>query len=470
MRRQHAGYFRRPGPALRGTAIALLMLVGAGAGAAQDAAAGDSTPDLPETYFPGLNALLDSAARISPRILARQADEALAEANRIVAQAGLLPAVNASAQFNGWQRDDRADLPNATNAQKLTYSLNLVQPIFHWGELRNNARIGALQLQVARGQTGEAYRMLLQEIRAIYLQLIVRKTALARAQFIRDLAAQQVRLAEERRNAGTASAMDVSMAKLNLAQLELAADRSAEDLESAIRLLAKLAGAAPLTAAQVPEAVPQILPNLAPLEAIATSVAGGKTPDTFGLQVLRHQLGVERLARDNANLRLKPKFNLVLGVNQDEQSYSSNIAAKYRVNSFYVGTQVNWPIFDGFATRGFADGALARQRQLEQSYKDMTATLQEQARSQFTQLGFSVRAMEITDLLLGMSETSLKSRQKDLAQGLASEADVNVIQQGLFDSRLNAFNNRIDFLMRLTEFLSTVAKDPALNRFNSPTP
>jgi outer membrane protein TolC len=434
-----------------------------------------ATPDqpavpLPETYFPTLNGLLESASRLSPRMVARNADDAVAEANRMVARSGQLPSLGGTLQFNGWQRDDRADLPAPTISQKMTYGLNVVQPLYHWGALQNNTRIGELQLRASRGQTAEAYRLLVQEIRAQFLQLIVRKTALAKARFNRGMVEQQFKLAEERLALKAIADSEMYFVRINRAQTDLSLDRTQEDYDAVKRTLAKLTGAPVLTDDQVPDAIPTLTVPLGALEGVLAEFGGGKAPTANSLMILQDQIRAEELSYKNAAVRLRPKVNLVVGMNQDEQSYTANLAAKYRVQSYFVGTQVSWSIFDGFAARGQKAGSLARRRQMEQSYRDLSADLVEQARNQLTQLRFSARAMDFTDQFLQLGEGGVRVRRDDMARGSASQADVDAAQLALFDARINAYNARIDFLLRTAEFLSTLAKDPAASAFSAPQP
>ena len=425
---------------------------------------------VPETYFPALAQLLESAAKLSPRMVARNADDAVAEANRVVARSGQLPNVGGNLQYNGWQRDKRVDLPAPTNLTRFSYNLNLVQPLYHWGALENNTRIGELQLKIAQGQTAEAYRLLVQEIRAQFLQLAIRKTALARARLSRDLAAQQLKLAEEKLELKVIAASDIYYVRMNLTQANLALDRSQEDYDSARRALAKLSGTPELGDGQVPDSIPVVPVAMNDLAVPMAGIGGGSPPESNGLRALERQIQIEQLSYKNATTRLKPKFNFILGVTQDQQSYTSNIGAKYGVQSYYVGTSVSWSMFDGFATRGLKAGSLARRRQLEQSYREMSADLVERVQGQLRQLGLAARSMAISDEFLLLGENGVRVRQEDLARGSASQADVDSARLSLLDNRINAYNARLDFLLRTAEYLSTLAKDPAVANFSAPHP
>ena len=163
-----------------------------------------------------------------------------------------------------------------------------------------------------------------------------------------------------------------------------------------------------------------------------------------------------------SNHAIRPNFNVVAGTSLDQQSYTTNIAQKYAVTDYFIGVQLNWSIFDGFAVSGAKASSLAHRRQLEQSYKSLSADLVDAARSQYKQIGFSRRSMELSNRLLNGSVGALREKKADLARGLASDIDVNTFQLQLADSQINAYVSRSDYLMKSSDFLSTTMQDPAL--------
>ena len=84
------------------------------------------------------------------------------------------------------------------------------------------------------------------------------------------------------------------------------------------------------------------------------------------------------------------------------------------------------------------------------------------ARSQYKQIGFSRRAMELSNRLLNGSVGALREKKADAARGLTSEIDVNTFRLQLADSQINAFSARSDYLLKSCDFLSTTLQDPAL--------
>ena len=429
-----------------------------------------SSLPLPENLFPDLKGILEAAARQSPRMIARNAENSIAEQNRILARAGMLPSVTASLQYNPWQRDDRADLAKPTDTKKFYYNLSLNQPLFHWGALRNGSRIGELQEKIVKGQTAEAYRLLAQEIRAQYLGVILRKLILSRAQLNLSITEDQLAVAQGKFEKQVISEGEMFMPRLNHDQAVLAVDRTTEEFESAKTAFAKLTGAPRLNDAQIPEEIPSVTTATDALASILADYTSHKELKSYYLDTLRNQIAIEELNYKVATTRLKPKLNMVVGASQDELSYSSNIAAKYKVQSTFVGFSVYWPIFDGFATRSAVANSLTRRRQAEQAYADAVATLSDQTRSQLKQLSFSARSLEMANRMLGSSENYVQTRRDDVKRGLASEAQLNEVRLIYADARITAFNARFDYLIKTGDFLSLMLEDPALANLVGRTP
>lgn len=417
---------------------------------------------LAERALPGLGPILESAARQSPRMVSRALDLEIAENNRRAARAGLLPSVGAQGR-QVESRDDRADQPTTLSASKVYYDVSLTQPIFHWGERRNGARIGEIQQQIAQGNFREAYRGLAQEVRQRYLSLVVQKRALARARDYVAFTAQQVRLAEERLAKKVISGLEIYPVRVAAEQAEIALERAEFDFETAKASFARLTGARALQDAEIPDAIPALSHQPGPVDRLLAGFLAAAQPPTPEALTLALNREIEELNYRNNKTRLRPKFNLVAGANQDEQSYTLNTAQRYRLNSVYAGVSVNWTLFDGFSSQMAVRNSLARLRQLELDREEMVHRLGQQAQGQAKQIYFSARSMVIADRGLVSAEGNLKSKQEEFARGAVSESDVSLAGLQLHDARIAAFNARADYLQRVGDFLGTLAADPAVS-------
>ena len=107
---------------------------------------------LPENVFPALEQVLQQSLSKSPRMVLRDLDLRIAHGDLQVAKSGLYPSVGG--YYSQMEtRDERADLPGQNlDTSKPYYNFSLTQPVFHWGERRNNAKIGEIRASLVRKQ------------------------------------------------------------------------------------------------------------------------------------------------------------------------------------------------------------------------------------------------------------------------------------------------------------------------------
>lgn len=417
---------------------------------------------LPEDVYPQLDVLLKRAVQQSPQMLNRMLDLEIAENNRIQARSSMLPGV--STAYRHYQSsDDRADLTGRTNVTKVYYDVSIVQPVFHWGERRNNARIGVIQQKIAEGNFRDGYRLLAQAIRQQYMQLIVYKILLQRSLLAQKYNQDVLKLSEERYSKGIMADAEIFPVRLNAERAEIDLERSRNDFESAKLSLARLTGTALLEDQAIPDEIPLLAHPMEVYKELLADFLALKEPPTIQADNLRRQIEIENLTYLNHKTRLRPKFSLAAGITQDEQTYSINVAQKYRVNSLYGGITVGWTIFDGFASRAAVSSALARRRQLENDYQGLTERLGSEAQSQVKQLNFAARSMSIVDRLLIAADNGLRTKQGEFSRGVVSENDVTLTQLARLNAFIDTQNARIDYLVRLTDLLGTIAQDPVVD-------
>lgn len=442
--------------------VAVVMLAGS-------LARGHGATDapLPETIFPELDGILRQAVLQSPTMVSRALDLQIAENNRIEARANLLPTLGGYGSYYE-TRDRRGDLAEPLDVSKIYYNFSINQPLFYWGERRNNARMGEIQANIAKKQYRDAYRQFAQTLRGTYLQLIVLKLAAKRAQFNLDY--NRTQLAQEEARWAKKVISDAQIAGVRVAtdQAQIASERAAYQFQITKESFARLSGGPVLRDDEIPDSVPVLAHDGAFFDRLLAEYLGEKEPPTTAAEVMRQQLKTLKLAYDIQKVRLRPKFSLVAGNSQDEQSYTLNTALKYKVNSLYGGISVSWSLFDGFAKQAAVRSALARRRQMENDYADLTKKLAQDAQAQVRMISFASRDMAIADRALTDKQGYLKGRQEDFARGTASEADVSLMRLTVFDAEIYAQNIRVDYLTRVAEFLGTVVKDPVTANLANP--
>ncbi|HEY4248047.1 MAG TPA: TolC family protein [Lacunisphaera sp.] len=425
---------------------------------------------LPEKLLPELDGILKTAVQQSPAMLNRALDLEVAEAGRIQARSNLLPSLSGSISY--YKSNDtteylysNAPASNSSNSYLVTktpYALTLSQPVFYWGQKRNYDRIGAIQLQMAKGQYRDGYRQLAQQLRGGYMALILQKIALKRAQFYLQYAQSQLKEQEDRLLKKEISDAQIFTARMSAEQAQIAADRAEYDYTSARASFGRLAGIGEVTDASIPDAIPAATYDAAIFDHMLADFVAQKDPPTSEAEVLRQQIKVENLNLANAKIRLRPTINATFGVSKDQQNNLYGQGLNYSVASIYGGFSLNWAIFDGFATRAAVRSTLAGRRRLENNYLQVTERLVQDAQTQVKLINFAARNMVIYDRLLVSNTGYLQTARDDFKRGVKSEAEVSQIQLSLYDAQINAANTRSDYLMKVGDFLGTVVGDPAV--------
>ncbi len=426
----------------------------------------DSSLPVPETYFPGLKTLIETAVSQAPRMIARNTESAVAEAERMVTRAAQLPQLRGYASYYPWTQDRRADLTGTTTTEKAAYNFALEQPLFHWGALRDATRIRDLQLNISRGQMAEAYRSLVAEIRAQYLQLVLKRLGLERAHQAQRLADEALSLARDRLERKEIAEADLFGPTIAAEQARLYTDRVQDDYDTARIVLGKLCGTEPIDDAQVPTAIPPITPVSSEVGSLVADFTRRGEVDTIGMRNLRQQIEIERLNYAIASDRLKPKLNAVVGLSQDQQTYvyspGSERNYRYEVQSLFTGVTLSWSIFDGFATRGAKAASLARRRQLERDYAAQGDAIAMNVKAQQRQLEYAARSLAISEKYLARGRDELARKEEDAKRGLVSANDLETARIQFVDTQNATFAARNDYLLRVAEILSATMNDPAL--------
>ena len=414
---------------------------------------------LPEKVLPSLDAILRSAVQQSPRMVNRSLLLEIADNDRTMARANLLPTLNASYSYNS-ASDLQQNQTARSNSIKTPYSVSLNQPLFYWGERKNNDKMGAIQRKIAEGDYVQGYRLLAQELRSNYLRLVVQKITVRKARFYQQYLNNQLKLQEDRLLKKVISEVDIAISRQNAEQGQIALERAELEFANSKLSFARLAGIGSISDEAIPDAITETAYAPAPYDQLLADFLSQKDPVNSTAFSLRQQIEVANLTYANAKTRLRPKVSAVLALTQDEQSNYLGGGARYTYSSRYAGISINWLIFDGFAAGAASRNALIRRRTLENDYHQLTEQLAQDAQTAVKQINFAARNMAIYDRLFVSNQGYLNTTREDFKRGIKSEAEVGQVQLGVFDAELNANNARADYLLQVSAFLGTLNEDP----------
>lgn len=427
-------------------------------------AAAESRPTpMPEELFPELKEILRASLQQAPQMMLKNIELAQSEAGRMTAVAQMLPSIGTAVSYNVSDAAVSSNTSAKSRSSGVYYSAYLNQPVYRWGTLQAQAEAAKIQLHITQRNFAEAYRQLALSIRNQYLGLVAKKIAWSNAEAARERAAYSLSLEEAKLQYGRISQSDIIAPRLEMEEARLRADRAAEDLLMAKRYFARLTGLPELTDESIPAQIPTVAYDAATTSSMARAFLSQSWENNPLILTARDWVKVAELNYKVAKYRLYPMFTFGASIAQaNSTSASESTVSQVGVLSKYFGVSASWTIFDGRATKAAQISARANQRYYERLLQNQTDTVLDQVRSLEKQLGFSHRAVQLAETRNTQAESAVRQRQDEAQQGLASQVAVDAALAAQDTYRLYLLNQRLDFLSRWSEFVSTVDTDPAL--------
>jgi outer membrane protein TolC len=248
--------------------------------------------------------------------------------------------------------------------------VSLVQTIFDLSAIRNY-QAGRAGVRVAELQEGLAREQVASGTGLIYLEALRADAAVVAAQANVELAQALFKLAQDQRDAGVATGVDVTRAETRLAEQQVGLAQAQTTSEQARLNLQRVVGlplGSPLTLTE------QLRFTDEPLPETQTAVAQA-SHDRREVQVAEEQNRVTRLQRDAVRAEYVPSVEFVGNYGVSGVT-PSNTALPTRS----VAIQLNVPIFNGGLTQGRVTAATSRQRQSELELSNIRGQVEEDVR------------------------------------------------------------------------------------------
>ncbi|MDB4385406.1 TolC family protein [Opitutaceae bacterium] len=427
-----------------------------------------SQPALPETVSPQLSEILQQALSQSPRMAIRNADAAAAYADMQTAKSERLPSFGGSASFQK-SDENRGDRFGSVPTDRTYYNFSINQVLFKWGEVARNIQNAEIRLAIDQRETRKAYALLASDVRSAYLTLVRARRGLERAQFALSLDDRALNEVREKLAQSIASDVDVYQAEIKQQRSTYNAGIAEDKFLVASALLARLTGTPRLSFEEVPNDIPP--PAITQdAEIIVREVAqflSDAEPTNTDLRKALENLKIQQNNLKNTEVSLRPKFTVSAGVSLDDQTYSRSVLDRYQVESQYVGINVSWSIFDGFATKRRVRSQLSKIRASEIRIEDTRRKLIDNVESHARLLKTLALAVVIDERKLDSAQIQLEAMIESEARGEASEAQIDVLRLGVHDAMGGALYARLNYWNKLSSLLGLIDQDPILNRVPS---
>ena len=301
----------------------------------------------------------------------------------------------------------------------------LVQTIFDLSAIRSyqssrqGVRIAEFRQQLAREQVSEATAL-------TYLETLRTARTVSAAQANVTLAEALLRLAQDQRNAGIATGVDVTRAETRLAQERVDLAQSETIAEQARLNLQRVIGV-PLGSTLV--LTDQLTFSAEPLPQpdIAVSEALSRRAEVLISEAQVSMFNLERKAVADEYL---PSLQFV-----GDYGVSGITPTDTALPTRRVAVQVNVPIFNGGLTRGRLTVATGREHEAELQLGNVRGQVEQDVRLALSTLRTTVERVRAADEAMRLAERELEMSRDRFRAGVADNLEVISAQASLANAR-----------------------------------
>jgi len=305
--------------------------------------------------------------------------------------------------------------------------LFLRQSVFDLSAIRNY-QAGKAGVRVAELNEALAREEVASRTGLFYLEALRADRAVVAAQANVDLAQALLKLAQDQRNAGVATGVDVIRAQTRLAEQQTGLAQAQTDSEQARLNLQRLIGL-PLGSALTLTDPLRFVED--PLPSVDTAVAQA-AHDRREIQVAEEENRVSQLEFQSARAEHLPSLE-VLG----DYGSSGITPGSFDLPTRRVAVQLNVPIFNGGLTQGRVTSAASRQRQTELELANVRGQVEEDVRLALTTLRTAAVQVRAADESVTLAQRELEMARDRFRAGVADNLEVITAQTTLANARVS---------------------------------
>jgi outer membrane protein len=304
--------------------------------------------------------------------------------------------------------------------------LFLSQRVFDLSAIRNY-QAGKAGVRVAELQEALAREQVASRTGLLYLEALRADRAVVAAQANVELARALLQLAQDQRNAGVATGVDVTRAQTRLAEQQVGLAQAQTDSEQARLNLQRLIGlplGSPLTLTD------QLRFSEDPLPSVETAVAQA-AHDRREIQVAEEENRASQLEFQAARAEHLPSLEVV-----GDYGSSGITPGSFDLPTRRVAVQLNVPIFNGGLTQGRVTAAASRQRQTELTLADVRGQVEEDVRLALTTLRTAAVQVRAAEESVTLAQRELEMARDRFRAGVADNLEVITAQTSLANARV----------------------------------
>jgi outer membrane protein TolC len=303
----------------------------------------------------------------------------------------------------------------------------LQQTIFSLSALRNY-QAGRAGVRTAQFEEGIAREQVATATALTYLETMRADRSVVAAQANVTLGQTLLKLAQDQRDAGIATGVDVTRAETRLAQEQVRLSRAETDAETSRLQLQRIVGL-PLGSSFT--LTDPLRFSVDTLPAIETAVATAE--DARGeVRAAQAQVTVNKLETGAARAEQLPSLEFLgdYGVSGITPVTSALPTRRYAI-------QLNVPIFNGGLTRGRIQVASSREQQAQLQLASVRGQVEEDVRLAYAGLRTTADTVRAADLAVSLAERELEMARDRFRAGVGDNIELVTAQTTLANARLD---------------------------------
>lgn len=299
--------------------------------------------------------------------------------------------------------------------------VRLSQTVFDLSAIQNY-RAGRASVRVAELREALAREQVVSATGLIYIEALRAERSVAAAQANVELAQALLKLAQDQRNAGIATGVDVTRAQTRLAEQQVSLARAQTASEQARLNLQRVVGV-PLGSSL--SLTDQLRFEEAPLPPVETAVAQAQQ-DRREIQVLEERKKVSELELKATRGEYLPSVQVV-----GDYGSSGITPALVDIPTRSIAVQLNVPIFNGGLTRGKVTAATSRLRQSELELSNIRNDVEEDVRVAITTLSTAAAQVRAANEGVRLAQRELEMARDRFRAGVGDNLEVVSAQTAL---------------------------------------
>lgn len=301
----------------------------------------------------------------------------------------------------------------------------LVQRIFDLSAIKSY-QAGRAGVRVAEFQEGLAREQVASGTGLIYLEALRADGSVVAAQANVELAQSLLKLAQDQRDAGVATGVDVIRAQTRLAEQQVGLAQAQTASEQARLTLQRVVGL-PLGSSLT--LTDQLRFKDEPLPVVETAVAQAGE-NRREVKVAEERIRVSRLERQAVRAEYLPSVEFV-----GDYGVSGITPTNADLPTRRVAVQVNVPIFNGGLTQGRLTAATSRQRQTELELSNIRGQVEEDVRLAVATLRTTAVQVRAAEESVRLALRELEMARDRFKAGVGDNLEVVTAQTSLANAR-----------------------------------